>query len=215
MNKRYKRLVLYACSFGKSGAVDPPGSWNDIDCFGHLIAKHYGLEFENRSIPGWNNDGIFWNALNDISCNDISDSDLLMIQWTYVGRARHDDKLSVMPHEIDNDEHVKWYYTHMYHYEMRATDVAIRSLALANLKPDIVFGFAEGLNSVNTGIQTNIRKRLLSETNFIAFNSKPLPHDIPLDMIYPCFHFKPHGHQYIAEKYLEKLEEINFENNYF
>lgn len=210
MKKDYKRFVLYACSFGLNGSLMPPNPWSNVDSFGYLMAEHYGLKFVNRSYSGYNNDDMFWDICNHLASGEIQDDDLVVVQWSFTNRVHRNYEGSLMSVHAKDDKYAEWFYMHLYDHGRRITDVAVRSITLAGLIDNIVFGFAEGLTSVDTGVQTKIHRTLYEKCNLIAYNKETLPNDIILELgkdeLHKCMHPTDVGHRYIADRYIKEMQ---------
>lgn len=210
MKKKYTRLVVYACSFGFTGSIIPHVPWSSLDSFGDLLAKHYDLEFINRSLPGTNNDDLFQVILSDFAENKILDDDLVIVQWSFVNRAHRNYEGSLMPSDMQPGNHAEWYYTSLFDYRIRASDLAVRCMYVQRLLPNVMFGFAEGMESIDYHVHNSIHSNLYKDCNLISYNRETLPQDLAVEfgkgILTSCLHPTNEGHRHIANRYIKEIQ---------
>lgn len=209
---KYERVVLYACSFGMNGAVNPQIQWNTNGSFGDIISSHYKLPFVNRSVPGTNNDIMYYRILDDITAGKITNSDMVIVQWTFINRVHKLDMTSLMSYHIDTDNYAEWYYSTLYDHSMRTTDLATRCIVLSALQPNTYFGFAEGTKYLEMATSPVVYKKLRQECNIVAFNDDTIPNYIaqhaPPHHLHPCLHPTSIGHEFIATHYIDNIGKL-------
>lgn len=213
----FDRFICYACSFGKNGHVLPNEKWFNEGGFPDLISKHYGIELVNESRPGTNADFQFQQVLSDLQSGKLTSNDLIMVQWTFSNRYNDDSRpgCSFMPH-VDIPE-LAWTYTNIYNEKMATDKIMSYTLAVNSLLPgNVVFGFAQGIDHFKNVGNQNLYNKMIKETKIVAYNYIDLVTDARVhtdyNVIHQCFHPNDDGHRYIAQKYIDGLDD--FINDY-
>lgn len=204
----YNRLIVYACSFGWSGAVNPYIPWYLDNSFPDLLSRKLNLQLDNRSMPGTNPESQFHSILYDIEQNKILETDFVIIQWTHVDRIFSDRWGSLMPH-ID-DQNIRWYYEHVYNISYSVNKLLSYINTLETILPNLHHNFADGIKYIRDhGSSVLVNK--LENIKYIGFSEKSIVHhlwDIAGDnkkFNYPCCHPTKEGHDLIASLYHQEI----------
>tara|TARA_R110002074_G_C12502882_1_gene662749 strand:+ start:1247 stop:1897 length:651 start_codon:yes stop_codon:yes gene_type:complete len=212
-NKNKSRLIAYFCSFGFSGSMFDD-DWKN-NAAPRIVADHYNLEFINRSVPGTSTHKQYEAINNDLDNGLINtDNDIVFVQWSFPARGYASNFTgSYTPHDTSNNKNVKWYYENMYTERFANSQVLSYASTLHSLLHGNIYqGLIRGLK-MSMSCPRGLYNSVINNINCIAFNHGNMVNELkenvhPTDALHKCDHPTDIGHEYIANKYIEKIEEI-------
>lgn len=209
------RLIAYFCSYGYSGSAFT--KWGN-NAAPSIVAKHYGLEFVNKSVPGTSVHKQFEAINKDFDSGYIdADNDKILVQWTFSERAYMVGKQgSYQPWTMDDPKegkHIEWYYANVYDETLANSQILSYASILHDiLRGNVYQGFMGGykMKGMHPRILYN---SVMRKINCIAFNESSMMEELkqnvhPTDALYECLHPKDIGHEYIAKKYIEGIDSV-------
>jgi len=202
------KLHLYACSYGLYGTAVGPDAhkWTDENSFGSLLASRLHLEFVNRSRAGASNFHLMKRVLADLDKNNFNENDIVLIQWTYLDRAYHnDDDLCVMPHDKSHTDYYTTYYNDL---QSLINVISYTSYIKSKIKCKLFFTLVD-LTSTIENISTSLFRELVFDDSFLLKGAKtPIHYFWELgdkELVLPCHHPSLKGHQVLADIYYSLL----------
>lgn len=198
------KLFIYGCSFGKYGTTIGKDSdnWSDINSFGDFLSKKLNLEPVNRCWAGGSNFHIFRKVMNDIVSNNISNDDLVILQYSFIDRAWcNDTSKTVMPHYKEFQDYYKNYFSEELAF---ASLVSFNTYLSSKFQCKFVYSTVENLKTLQT-INKTLYNDFTSNTNFLQINGmSPKDHIVSLkdsNLFLPCQHLSIEGHKLMADLY--------------
>lgn len=199
-----KNLRVYACSHGKMGSTnDPHNKWVDEGSFGWYLSKKLNLNLINHSAPGASNFNIFNSVYNDL--NNISNEDMVLVQWSYVDRIWCPEYFTIMPHHTTKKS--KLYYSSFYNDLQEINKVLGYTLILDNILPNFYFNFSDGSELFEAKSAATFEK-IKNKLNYLKINKNRLTYGFNDQFLIDGFHLTLHGQEMLASRYLDKLSTI-------
>jgi hypothetical protein len=108
-------ILVSGCSFSYGFGL--PGTTKDPNCWANQVAQSLNASIDNVSVPGYDNTGIFLNAITSLTSKKY---DLILIQLTSLGRivvspnihgSRHITHYNIHPIGVSDSEYKKFYKT--------------------------------------------------------------------------------------------------------
>jgi len=193
-----KRLRVYSCSHGLLGQTGH-NNWSTENTWGYHLAKHFNLEYVNKSKAGYSNFHIFRTVYNDLP--DIKNSDLVFVQWSHTNRSWALDQPSVMPH--NNDKLSKTFFKHLYIELQEVNKVIGYTMILDKILNSFVFNFFEG-DAFFKHHSPKTWPIISSMPNYLNVNSIMMSHMFSEDK-FPCMHLNETGHHNVYKLYEKEL----------
>jgi hypothetical protein len=217
-------LHLYGCSHGlllTNGSLKK-GIWVTENTFGDILAKQLNLLFVNKCAPGNCNFNIFSKVLSDLSNDAIDKDDIVLVQWSHIGRTWvNDDDTEwniqhsiIMPHHVDEvgttkSKLAKIFYRSFYNDFQCFSNM----LGWNQTLKDIVgckyyWSTSERFTVFDSTHKFLYDKMRLDPTLIASSHQSPLERMYNLndkENIFPCWHATPKGHKLIAEYYYQEM----------
>lgn len=220
------KLIVAACSYGKFGSsievlpgCDTKNQWRDSRSFPDILSQKLELELNNISRDGSNNDLIFSDFLNYASKANISESDIILIQWTHLERAWHETRISLLPSLAETNSTAREYFSFMFNEHHQTNKILSYSITIRNMFPknEIFFAFAVGKNIINNNADAQLIKLFnttcIDITLFDDFYTTYIYETYEGAANFKCYHPNELGHNIIADLYYEKLNKYTYDKN--
>lgn len=210
----FKRIRIYACSYGKFGRTDiQPQNWTDVNSFGYMISEDLSLELINRSKPGASFYHLFLRINNDLTNDKIQNTDLILIQVPTIFRKYIDDEFSIKPHYIDTDNVSKVYFENIFNQEEETNKTISLILTLKSiLGNNLFYNFVDGYEHFSRCSSPILFKLIKDDKHFLSINWEIFGEMFTKNMKFPCNHPNLEGHKHLANLYLELLKNRKFIN---
>jgi len=201
-------LYIYACSYGKYGTSNGPKAhkWVDQESFGDFLAKSLNLNLVNRSYPGGCNYHIFKNIMKDVLLGNFDNTDTILVQWTYLGRAYHNDQeKTVMPNNPEFFDYYKNYYNDL---QSLCNLLTFNFYVKNKIKCPYYFTVVENLQDLSK-INELIFQEIKSDPCFLTIkNMSPIEYLKKLDnkeLMLECHHPSVKGHKLLSEIFYQLM----------
>lgn len=204
---RVRRFVVYACSFGLNGSMQPFTPFNKEDLsWPQIVATHYNFHLNNRSRPGTNIDTQFQTILSDFQLNNIKPDDFILVQWTHTDRYFSEKTGTVFP--TTEGKEVEWLFTEIYNKQYAINKLIGYMTTLDSLGINVYHSFADGYNHIKDNTSPVLHK-ILNNFKYVGFNDIGYfwhLAEIDQSFLHQCCHPNDNGHKFIAEKYIENIK---------
>ncbi len=188
--------------------------WRDSGSFGYTLARQLKKRLANHSLPGQSNFAIFRSMLTVLPT--LEPSDIVIVNWTHIDRAYLNNNLTLMPNQTaPNKKFAEDYYRYCHDdFQSLANLVTFTQYIQHHCAAQLVYSLSDDLTLLGT-VSASFVHELVQDPKFV-YTAEPLSTPLTYvkqsgpSMVFSCGHPNLQGHQYIADKFYDKIQALGY-----